>query len=55
MRLDWGAHASRLPWSRPGDAVRRPRAGKPNRAGKFRAQTVFGVTPNTARETRALP
>ena len=55
MQLDWGAHASRVLRSRPGDAFRRPRIGKPNRAGKFRIQTVFGATPNAAREPRALP
>ena len=55
MRLDWGAHASRVLRSRLGDALRRPRFGRPNSAGTFRAQTVFGATPNTARETRALP
>ncbi len=47
--------ASRVPGSRPGDACWRPRAGKPNRAGRCGSQTVYGATPNTTRETRALP
>ena len=55
MQLDWGAHASRVPRSRLSDVSQRPEVGKPNSAEKFRAQSVFGATPNTARETRALP